>query len=51
MNTGDTIKLAKTDKDPYSIMIPYDFKYPKEKICICGTVPNKCVYTEFNDWA
>ena len=44
MTTGTTVKLAKKGEDPHGIMIPYDFKYPKEKICI------KYAYGEFNSW-
>jgi len=44
MTTGETIRLSKKGEDPHGIMIPYDFKYPKEKICI------KDAYEKFNNW-
>jgi hypothetical protein len=42
--TGLYIYLSKKGEDPHGIMIPYDFQYPLEKICI------KDAYTEFNNW-
>lgn len=42
--TGLSIYLSKKGEDPHGIMIPYDFQYPLEKICI------KDAYTEFNNW-
>ena len=42
--TGLSIYLSKKGEDPHGIMIPYDFKYPLEKVCI------KDAYTEFNNW-
>ncbi len=44
MTTSKTIKLAKKGEDPHGIMIPYNFKYPYEKICI------KDAYRRFNEW-
>lgn len=44
MKTGVTIHLSRRGEDPHGIMIPYDFKYPKEKICI------KDAYEKFNNW-
>lgn len=44
INSCLTIKLAKKGEDPHGIMIPYDFRYPKERICI------KDAYSEFNSW-
>ena len=44
MTTGETIRLSRKGEDPHGIMIPYDFKYPKEKICI------KDAYEKFNNW-
>ena len=37
-------KMAEKGKDPHGIMIPRDFAYPKEKICI------KDAYSGFNSW-
>ena len=44
MTTETTVKLSKKGEDPHGIMIPYDFKYPKEKVCI------RFAYDEFNNW-
>ena len=44
MTTGLTVKLSKKGEDPHGIMIPNDFKYPKEKTCI------KDAYLQFNNW-
>jgi hypothetical protein len=38
------VRIAKKGEDPHGIMIPNDFQYPKELICI------KLAYTEFNNW-
>lgn len=42
--TGKEIHLSKKGEDPHGIMIPSDFKYPLEKVCI------KDAYKEFNSW-
>lgn len=42
--TGKEVKLSTKGQDPHGIMIPYDFKYPLERVCI------KDAYTEFNNW-
>ena len=44
MTTGETIYLSRKGEDPHGIMVPYDFKYPKEKVCI------KDAYGKFNNW-
>lgn len=44
ITTGVTTKLSKKGEDPHGIMIPNDFKYPIEKICI------KDAYEQFNNW-
>jgi hypothetical protein len=44
ISTGKTVKLSKKGEDPHAIMIPYDFKYPRERVCI------KNAYYEFNSW-
>ena len=45
---NNTVKIARQGQDPHAIMIPYDFKWPLEKICI------KDAYNEegykFNSW-
>ena len=40
----NTVKVATKGQDPHAIMIPFDFKYPLEKVCI------KDAYKEFNNW-
>ena len=42
--TKHTVKLSLKGQDPHGIMIPFDFKYPVEKVCI------KDAYNEFNNW-
>lgn len=42
--TGLIVKLSKKGEDPHGIMIPTDFKYPIEKVCI------KDAYLQFNNW-
>ena len=41
---GWEIKISRTGDSPYAIMIPYDFKWPLERICI------KDAYADFNNW-
>ena len=38
------VKIARRGEDPHAIMIPYDFRWPLEKICI------KNAYLDFNNW-
>lgn len=42
--TGLDIKLSEKGDDPHAIIIPNDYLYPKEQICI------KDAYTRFTDW-
>ena len=44
VTTKLTVKLATKGQDPHGIMIPFEFKYPIEKVCI------KDAYKEFNNW-
>ena len=44
ITTGKTIKLSRKGEDPHGIMIPYDFRYPLEKVCV------KNAYLQFNSW-
>ena len=44
ITTGLTVKLARVGEDPHGIMIPYEFKWPLEKVCI------KNAYQLFNNW-
>lgn len=41
---GWEVKVARKGQDPHAIMIPYDFKWPLEKVCI------KDAYLQFNNW-
>ena len=38
------IYISKRGEDPHAIMIPYDFKWPLERVCI------KDAYKQFNNW-
>ena len=38
-------RLSTKGQDPHAIMVPYDFRYPLEKICI------KTAYPYFSVWA
>ena len=38
------VKVSRKGEDPHAIMIPYNIKWPLEKICI------KDAYIEFNSW-
>jgi LruC domain-containing protein len=38
-------RLSIAGEDPHAIMVPYEFRYPLEKICI------KDAYRYFKDWA
>ena len=42
--TNTYVKLSKKGEDPHGIMIPYDSKYPIERVCI------KDAYELFNNW-
>lgn len=39
-----TVKVSRKGEDPHAIMIPYDIKWPLERICI------KDAYFKFNSW-
>ena len=43
--TGDVIRVPKTGAEPLAIIMPFDFKYPKERQMITGA------YKEFLQWA
>lgn len=43
-STNKYIYLSKVGEDPHGIMIPNDFKYPLERVCI------KDAYERFNSW-
>ena len=38
------VKISRIGEDPHAIMIPYDFRWPLERICI------KDAYLQFNNW-
>ena len=42
--TDVEIRLAIAGQDPHAIMVPYEFRYPLEKICV------KDAYSKFNSW-
>lgn len=42
--TNKAVHLSKVGEDPHGIMIPYDFRYPIEKVCV------KDAYPRFNEW-
>lgn len=42
--TNYNVYISRVGQDPHGIMIPNDFKYPLEKVCI------KDAYAEFNNW-
>ncbi len=44
VSTNKYVYLSKVGEDPHGIMIPYDFKYPIERLCI------KDAYEQFNSW-
>ena len=44
VSTNKYVYLSKVGEDPHGIMIPYDFKYPTERVCI------KDAYEQFNSW-
>ena len=41
---GWYVKVSRQGEDPHAIMIPYDFRWPIERICI------KNAYKQFNSW-
>lgn len=44
ISKNNTVKIARKGEDPHGIMIPNDFKYPLEGVCI------KNAYPRFNEW-
>lgn len=44
ISTNKTIRISRKGEDPHGIMIPYDFRYPLERVCV------KDAYSEFNSW-
>lgn len=44
ITTGLTVKLSRTGEDPHGIMVPYEFCWPLERVCI------KNAYPLFNNW-
>lgn len=41
---GWEVRISRRGEDPHAIMIPYNFRWPLETICI------KDAYTDFNSW-
>ncbi len=44
------IHIARKGEDPHAIIIPYDFNYPIERICVGGDGRFNVAYPEFNNW-
>ena len=42
--TGVTVKIAMAGQDPHAIMVPYEFRYPLEKVLVSRAYP------KFNSW-
>ena len=42
---GYAVYVATKGQDPHAIMVPYDFRWPLERICV------KDAYKSFNNWA
>ncbi len=42
--TGKEVRLSKVGEDPHAILIPYDYQYPLEQVCI------KDANTKFLEW-
>lgn len=43
-NTGLTVRISKKGEDPHGIMVPKNFLYPLERVCV------KDAYELFNSW-
>ena len=43
-NKNWIVKISRQGEDPHAIMIPYDFRWPLEQVCI------KDAYLQFNNW-
>ena len=41
---GWEVKISRRGEDPHAIMIPYDFRWPLERVCV------KDAYLDFNNW-
>jgi hypothetical protein len=49
--TNREIRIAAKGQDPHAIMIPWDWKYPLEFICVGGLADkNNVAYKNFNNW-
>jgi hypothetical protein len=46
--TGKNVKLATKGQDPHGILIPCDWQYPLESICVGGQ--HAPAYKQFNSW-
>ena len=48
------VHIARRGEDPHAIIIPVDWRYPREYICVGGYEPEKgrykVAYPEFNNW-
>ena len=43
-SNGLTVKIAMAGQDPHAIMVPYEFRYPLERVRVCNA------YSKFNSW-
>lgn len=43
-SNGLTVKIAMAGQDPHAIMVPYEFRYPLERVKVCRA------YSLFNSW-
>lgn len=48
------VKISRRGEDPHGIIIPWDFQYPYERICVGGdeekAAANKVAFKRFNSW-
>lgn len=51
---GYEVQLSRKGEDPHGIIIPDDFQYPVERMCVGGdaekAAQGKVAYTRFNSW-
>ena len=51
---GYEVRLSRVGEDPHGIIIPCDFMYPLERVCVGGNAEkaaqNKVAYLQFNNW-
>jgi hypothetical protein len=48
---GYDVHIARRGEDPHAIIIPVDWRYPREYICVGGIEKKiKVAYPQFNNW-